>query len=81
MDADFQIGKGGINENLIKQVNDYLELNEIIKITLLENSLLDIKETCNELSKLTSSNPVQVIGKKFVLYKPSREHRKIKLPK
>ena len=77
--AIFQIGKGGINENLIKQIVDALEKREIVKVHVLENSLLDTREVCEEVAELAKAEPVQVIGKKFVLYRQSRENRKIDL--
>ncbi|MGI6705211.1 MAG: ribosome assembly RNA-binding protein YhbY [Clostridia bacterium] len=73
----FQIGKGGINENLIQQVKDALEARELIKITVLKNSLLDTRETCDKLAKLVGAEPVQVIGNRFILYKQSKKNQRI----
>lgn len=75
------IGKDGITENLIKQANDALEAREIIKCRVLENSLLTAREACDELSRLTRSEQVQVIGSKFVLYRQhyDKSKRKIEL--
>ena len=61
------IGKDGITENLAKQANDALEAREIIKCKVLENSMLTAREACEELSRLTRSEQVQVIGTKFVI--------------
>jgi len=79
--ALYQIGKGGINENMVKLINDTLEVNELIKVHVLDNSFSDVRELCNELATLTNAEPVQVIGGKFVLYKESVENKTIKLPK
>jgi len=76
-----QIGKGGINENFVKLINDALEANELVKIHVLNNSSSDVRGLCNELVMLTGADPVQVIGSKFVLYKESIEHKEIALPK
>ena len=73
------IGKDGIGENLVKQANDALEARELIKCRVLENSMYTAKEACQELAKLTRSEGVQVIGTKFVLYRPS--HKKDKTDK
>ena len=70
------IGKDGIGENLIKQADDALEARELIKCKVLENSMLTAREACDELSKATRSEQVQVIGTKFVLYRQS--HKKDK---
>lgn len=74
IDTILQIGKDGLTENLVKQANDALEAREIIKGRVLDNSMLTAREACNELCRLTRSEPVQVIGTKFVLYRKS--HRK-----
>ena len=81
LDTIVIIGKDGITENLIKQANDALEALEIIKCRVLENSLLTAREACDELSRLTRSEQVQVIGSKFVLYRQhyDKSKRKIEL--
>ena len=71
MDTILQVGKDGLTENLIKQVDDALEARELIKCRVLENSMLTAREACQELCVLTRSEPVQVIGTKFVLYRRS----------
>ena len=75
------IGKDGIGENLIKQVNDALEARELIKGRVLENSMYTAREAAEELRLPTRSEVVQVIGSKFVLYRqqPNKDKRKIEL--
>ena len=73
------IGKEGIGDNLVKQANDALEARELIKCHVLENCELTAREACDELSRLTRSEQVQVIGTKFVLYRET--HRKDKKDK
>lgn len=79
LDTIVQIGKDGLGENLIQQVNEALEARELIKCRVLENSMLTAREACQDLAKLTRSEPVQVIGTKFVLYRES--HKKDKKDK
>ncbi len=83
IDTIVHIGKDGITENLIKQANDALLAREIIKCRVLENSMLSAREACEELSRATHSEQVQVIGTKFVLFKfqPDLSKRKIELVK
>jgi len=76
----FQIGKGGLNDNMITQFNDALEARELVKVSVLKNSLEDARELCNEAARLTGADVVQVIGKKFVLYKESTKNKVIDLP-
>ena len=73
------VGKDGLGDNLIAQLNDALEARELVKGRVLETSPLTAREACEQLSKLTRSEPVQVIGRKFVLYRQS--HRKDKKDK
>ena len=77
--ALYQIGKDGITENMAKQFADALEANELIKVHVLENSLMDIREAAEEAAKAVGADTVQIIGSKFVLYKPSKENPKIVL--
>ncbi|MFO7637176.1 MAG: ribosome assembly RNA-binding protein YhbY [Clostridia bacterium] len=76
----FQVGKGGINENLIKQFEDAFEARELVKASVLSNSLYGAREACDEIAGKTGADIVQVIGSRFVLYRPSRKHKKIQLP-
>lgn len=82
-DTIFQLGKDGIGENFIKQLDLALEKRELIKFKVLDTALLDVREAADELAQATRSNVVQVIGKKIVLYRPASkpEARKIRLPR
>ena len=77
-DTIIHIGKDGISENLIKQVNDALEARELVKGRVLENSLYTAREAAEELKIPTRSEVVQVIGSKFVLYRESHSKPKDK---
>ena len=77
----FQVGKGGINDNTVKQVDDALEARELIKIRILETCPTSVRETADTLAALTKSDVVQVIGSKFILYRESKKKKTIKLVK
>ncbi len=79
MEPIFQIGKGGINENLIKQLDDALEARELIKLHILETAFLDSREALSELAAVLGAEPVQAIGSKIVLYRESENKKKIEL--
>ncbi|MHC1694768.1 MAG: ribosome assembly RNA-binding protein YhbY [Eubacteriales bacterium] len=81
IDTIFQIGKGGVNINMIMQICDALEARELIKLRVLENSEYTAREAAQEIAERTDSEVVQVIGTRFVLYKQSRENKKIVLEK
>ncbi len=77
----FQIGKNGITDNMISEIEDALEAREIVKIKVLPNSFLECNDTANQVAKLTKSEFVQSMGNKFIIYKESKENKKIELPK
>ncbi len=77
----FQIGKGGISENLINQVNDALEARELIKLRVLENSGETAKSAGQQVADACGADLVQVVGTRFVLYKQSETKKTIQLVK
>ena len=81
IDTIFQVGKGGVNENMIKQVSDALEARELIKLRVLDNSDYTPRIAAEELAEETGAEVVQVIGTKFVLYRESKDKKTIVLPK
>src|SRR4051794_5754143 len=76
----FQVGKGGVNDHLIRHIQEALEVRELIKITVLNNSGEDRKEVGGQLAEGAQAELVQVIGKIIVLYKESKDQKKIELP-
>lgn len=80
LDPIFQIGKGGIEESFLKQVDDALEARELIKIKVLENSGYEAREASDEICEELNCEGVQSIGSKIVLYRKSEKKPKIELP-
>lgn len=66
-----QIGKGGINENTYKAVEDALLARELIKVRVLENSLYSAKEAAAEIAEAVGCDVVQVLGTRITFYKPN----------
>ena len=94
LDTIVHVGKDGIGDNLVKQVNDALEARELIKGRVLENSMytareaaeelkVAAREAAEELAVAARCEVVQVIGSKFVLfrYQHNKDKRKIELEK
>lgn len=81
LDAIFQVGKGGINDQLIVQVEEALEARELIKLRVLETSPVSSREAADIIAQSVGADVVQVIGYRFVLYKESKEHKTIVLVK
>ncbi len=77
--AIMQIGKGGIGENLIKTVSDALEARELIKLTVLDNSMESPREMADALADATGADVVGVVGRKVILYRESVNSKKIEL--
>lgn len=71
LEPSTQVGKNGIGETLIKQVDEQLQSHELIKIAVLKNADVDAKDVAEELAETTSSEVVQVIGSKITLYRYS----------
>lgn len=78
--ALFQIGKNGIDENVIQQFRDALEAKELVKVRVLKNSLYTAREACEEIAQAINAEIVSVIGNKFVLYMESKAKKMIELP-
>lgn len=76
----FQVGKTGVNENMIEQIDEALEARELIKVSVLQNCMEDKNEVADALVQGANAELVQVIGNTIVLYKESRENKQIKLP-
>jgi RNA-binding protein len=76
----FQVGKGGVNENMIKQIVDALEARELIKVSVLQNCEEDRHVVADQLAQGAEAELVQVIGNTIVLYKESKENKQIVLP-
>ena len=80
MDTIVQVGKGGISENLLEQVDTALEARELIKIRVLPSAGDEVKGLARKITKPVGAEIVQVIGGVFILYRPSEEKPKIQLP-
>ncbi|MEK6265624.1 MAG: ribosome assembly RNA-binding protein YhbY [Clostridium sp.] len=76
----FQVGKAGIEQNFLKQLEDALESRELIKIKILNNSGITAREASDIICKAIAAEAVQTIGSKCVLYKRSFKKPTIELP-
>ena len=76
----FHVGKAGVTPELTKAVDDALEAREIIKANILDNCLMDTRDVDQILAERTHADVVQVIGSRFVLYRPAKKSV-IELPK
>lgn len=79
MDTIMQVGKDGVNENMVKTVSDALEARELIKMRALENSGMTSREAAEALAAAVGADVVSVVGTRFVLYRRSEKNPKIEL--
>lgn len=80
MDPIFQLGKSSLTPKNTQAIAEALEARELIKINVLQNCADDPNELAQIVAERTHSQVVQVIGKKIVLYKESKNKKKIELP-
>lgn len=80
LDPIFQVGKGGVNDNLIQQIKEALEARELLKVSILQNCEQEKDEVAESLAQGAGAELVQLIGKTIVLYKESKENKEIELP-
>lgn len=73
------VGKNGINDSLVQQLNDALVARELVKGTVHQNAETDATVVAQKIAKLTESEVVQVIGRRFVLYRANVDEPKIQL--
>ncbi|TGA99556.1 ribosome assembly RNA-binding protein YhbY [Sporolactobacillus shoreae] len=77
----FQIGKAGLGDQLINELDAVLERRELIKVSLLQNTFEDAEDAGERIATGTGAELIQVIGHTIVLYRESKEHKKIEFPK
>ena len=80
LDTIFQIGKGGITDEICSQISNALEARELIKARVLDNSGYSAKEAAEEIASAIECDVVSCVGSKFVLYKESEKKKRIELP-
>ena len=77
----FQIGKSGLTPEVTEAVRESFNRKELVKLAVLKNCMEDPNAMAQILAERTGSQVVQVIGKKIVLYKENKDHKKIELPR
>lgn len=79
--AILQIGKLSVTPEVVLSIDEALEKRELIKISILDNCMDDMKDISQKISERTHSEIVMVIGRKIVLYRESKNFKKIDLKK
>jgi RNA-binding protein len=81
LDPAVYLGKGGLTENIIKELDVNLEARELVKVKLQEGCSLEPKDVANQVAEALGAEFVQAIGKKFTVYRESKENKQIELPR
>ncbi len=79
LDTIFQVGKGGISAETEKQISNALEARELIKARVLDNCEYTAREAADTLAEATGADVVAVTGNRFVLYRESKNKKRIEL--
>ena len=81
IDAAVYIGKNELTDTCLKEMDDHLKAHELVKVKIQDNVELDPKTVANEAAAALKAEYVQAIGRKFILYRESKENKQIELPK
>lgn len=71
----FQLGKLGLTEAFIEQIDKALEKRELIKFVILQNSDESLEEVAEEVAETVRANIIQIIGSTAILYRPSSKEK------
>lgn len=75
-DAILQVGKEGLTPECTASIAEALAARELVKIGILQNYDGDLNELARTAAERTRSQLVQVIGRKFVLYREGKDEKK-----
>ena len=78
METILYVGKDGVTDGTVKEAYDALEARELIKCAVQQNCELTAREALDELCERLHAEPVQCIGRRFVMYRQSK-NKKIEL--
>ena len=76
-----QIGKNGLNENVISSVDEILTAHEMVKIAVLNTCERPVMELALDIASGTKSEIVSQLGRKIVLYRRHPKKTVIELPR
>lgn len=81
LDPTVYIGKQGLTDNVVREIETGLNCRELVKVKIQEGCQLDPKETANQVAQQLGAEFVQAIGRKFTLYRESKDNKQIELPR
>ena len=79
METILYVGKEGVTAGTVREAYDALEARELIKCCVNQGAPVTAREALDELCEKLGAEPIQCIGRRFVMYRPSRENPRIVL--
>lgn len=79
LQAIFQIGKGGLSDEIIRQIDEALEKRELIKVSLLQNTDEVAADVAVEVAERVGAVVVQQIGKTIIFFRESSKEKNQRL--
>lgn len=79
LDPIVHVGKDGITDSVIEQLDEALEDHELLKLRILESTGRTTRSAAEELATATGAEVVQVIGGIAVLFRQREEESNFKL--
>lgn len=67
------IGKNGISDTLLRQVDEQLDCRELVKISVLKN-VDAVKEYAEDIAQSVGAEVVQIMGSRITLYRKSKRN-------
>lgn len=70
---ELQVGKGEVGEDMFREMDNLLRTRELVKVSVLRTAEGSAYELADRFAGVCAADVVQVIGRRFVLYRHSRE--------
>lgn len=80
IDPIIMIGKAGLVDSLVQQLDDALEARELVKVKVIQNADVEPREVASDLAQAVHAELVQIIGRNMLFFRPSLKKPTIELP-
>jgi len=80
LDPIIHVGKAGLVDAVVQQLDEALEARELVKVRVIQNSPVEAKDIAPQLAAATGAELVQVIGRNVLFFRPSEKKPTIVLP-
>lgn len=80
LDPIIHIGKFGLGDSTVQQLNEALDARELVKVRVIPNSPDSPREIAPKLAVAAQAELVQVVGRNILYYRRSENKPSIELP-